>query len=171
MFRNTTFLLAFLILITPIVTNGHGIGFTSLTTTTEEGYIIDLGYEEDTLREDTQTRLSFELYDNEATTTLSSFTEVWMVVKGPEGTVFSGGIDRPEFGETSISFTFPKAGEYEIQLRYQEDSRILARGNFDISVPVREDQQVNTTAYLASGGIMGLVLGVLSVLFFKRRRN
>lgn len=171
MHRIILFFVPLLFLLGPNVTNGHSVGFKSLSTTTEDGYVVDFGYEEDTLRENTQTRLSFELYDNEATTTLSSFTEVWLVVKGPSGTVFSGGIDRPEFGETSISFTFPEEGEYDVQLRYQEESQILAKGNFSITVPPREDQQVNTNAYLAAGGVIGLLLGFVLALYIKRRRS
>jgi len=174
MLRNTVFFgFAFLFLIPftfPSITEGHAVGFKSLTTVTEEGYEVDFGYEENTLREQTQTRLSFELYDNQSTTTLSSFTEVWVVIKGSEGTVFSGGIDRPEFGDTSISFMFPEEGEYDVQLRYQEDSEILAKGNFALQVPMREDKQVNTNAYLASGALIGLIVGFLTALLIRRKR-
>lgn len=146
----------------PLLTLAHGVGFASLSEETDEGYFVDFGYQEDTLIEDTATRFTFELYDEPGTTTMSSFTEVWVVVKGEEGTIYSGGVDRPEFGETGITFTFPNAGNYTVALRYQENSAILANAEFPLTVPESQrNEKGGSMTPLFIVAIIGLVVGFL----------
>lgn len=162
---------ACLFLVAPFFINAHGVGYESVVAITEDGYEVDLGYDPLTLMEDVQTRFSFELFDNESTTTLSSFTEVWVVIKGEEGTVFSSGIDRPEFGEIGMSFTFPSSGPHDIKLRYQEDSKILATHTFTLDVAPKPKEGFGTTAYFAAGGAIGFLLGLIICALFKRRKR
>lgn len=158
-------------LVTPFLIGAHGVGYESLVATTEDGYVVDFGYDPLTLMEDQQTRFSFELFDNESTTTLSSFTEVWVLIKGERGTVFSSGIDRPEFGEIGMSFTFPEAGPHEIKLRYQSDSEILATHTFTLDVPQKPQEGFGTTAYFVAGGAVGLLLGLIFCALINKRKR
>lgn len=143
----------------PLLASAHSVGFANLTEETEEGRVVDFGYEEATMIEGVPTRMSFELYDEAGTTTMSSFTEVWIVIKGEAGTIYSGGLDRPEFGETGITFTYPEAGAYTVSARFQENNAILANATFELSVAESQRNSEGSKATPMVIGAIALVIG------------
>jgi hypothetical protein len=62
-------------------------------------------------------------------------------------TVFAGGIHNPKLGGSGMVYTFPKAGEYALSVRFQNNDDIVAEAEFPLTV----EQNPNNAG--SSGGV------------------
>ena len=157
--------------ILPSYALGHG-GGQSMEKVVGE-YLATLEYEELLFLEGEPTRFDFELVNN-ATKESIEFTDVW--VKVTEGTkaLFIAPIAKPGFGNIGMTYTFPVAGEYELNLRFQNKDTSIAEISFLLKVEANEANTEKKTAALfvgwAGGGLIGLIIGFF-ISFFMKKSN
>ena len=64
------------------------------------------------------------------------FDSIWVNVKSKENNrdLFTADVKKASSGLTSITYDFPKTGEYTFAIRYQENGTVLAEHSFDFAI-------------------------------------
>lgn len=96
-------------------------------------FIVDLGYSNEILIENTQLRFDFILVDNKYKTP-QNFSEVWVRIENDERLLFASGLGRARFGDTGMAYSFPEAGTYKISTRFSNATSTLAEAEFEFVV-------------------------------------
>lgn len=125
-----TGLLLALILIRPAA--AHTGGFTYETTV--NNYFIDIGSSELGFVPNDLALFEFNIYSNTDPNNLADFDNVYVTVGDESAVLLSTFIHRPQGMLTVLSYSFPKAGKYEISARFQKGSNKLAEVSFPIEV-------------------------------------
>lgn len=136
------------------------------------GYLIDVGYDPVILAAQEQQRFDFGV-SKKGSTEAVDFTDIWVRIAPKErGIIFASGIHRPDFGLPGMTFTFPRAGEYELTVRFQKNGNVIAETSFPLTV---ETGEAGTPAASRMGTIVslgiGIILGVGIGLFIARQKN
>lgn len=138
----------------------------------DSGFMIDIGYSTPAPDADESVIFDFEILKNEER--FREFTDVWVRIEGPNGTVFATGIHNAGFGGARLSYVFPASGEYTVHARYQQDDEPLASTSFPITVLGGSGSTAQQSGFSSSqllGVALGLVLGfVITSLIQGRRR-
>ena len=122
-------------------------------------YLIDVGYDVlGALKPDESVRLDFNVFLNE-TGEVISFTDIWVRIAEGNKTVFAGGIHKARFGSTGMTFTFPEDGEYELNIRFQNESDSIVETTFELSVEGSDDNKRTEASGSFSFGI--IVIGIM----------
>ncbi|MEX0877507.1 MAG: hypothetical protein WDZ40_01430 [Candidatus Spechtbacterales bacterium] len=154
---------------------GHGTG-ASLEKISGD-YKIDIGYTPPVIEEGSSAALDFSLSRNDNGEEIE-FTDIWVRIEKNQKTVFASGIHKPNFGRTLLTYTFPEAGEYKLNVRYQNNSTKLAEEVFSLSVVENKTAQngLNKTAQNGLNkyfivAIAGLAGGLLTGFVFANKRT
>ena len=139
---------------TPVFSHGTGESIEK----TVDSYLVDIGYSPELLITGTQSRLDFLLFDIETGQEIL-FSDLWLRIEKNDRLFFAGGIARPEFGSTGVSFTFFEPGDYSIFVRYEDENESLVETT--VSLPV-EKGEISS----ASGTYSGKALAVVALLSF-----
>jgi plastocyanin len=117
-----------------LIASAHGAGGT--IEVEQDGYLIDVGYSEEEIVTGAPTQLSFLLFEilENATNEEVLFSNVWVRLEHKENIVFAGLLGRPEFGDTSMSFSFAESGEYDLFVRYKNEETTLVERTLKLSV-------------------------------------
>ncbi len=161
------FLFVWQITLLPGLVSAHGDGLAFDEPT--GSYIADLDTNVDTLKANQSIRFSFALWNKERTETVE-VGSFWIRVtpKNSEQTLFAGLIGKPQFSEPSLSYTFPKAGEYNFYLRFQKSGtksdEALAEANFALDVGAGEIKWQNWLFVVWL--LLGVLIGAVLVFYF-----
>ena len=136
-------------------------------------YLIDIGHSAvDKIYTDEAIRFDFNLWIDKRTEKIADFDYVWVrIAPREEGIVFAGFLYRPEFLLTGMSYTFQKAGEYEITARFLDrNDKILAEAAFPLIVE-KDKIDILFVFWMISSAVGGLILGILAALFFRKKNH
>ena len=93
------------------------------------GYLVDFGYAPEHPK--TGEKVSFALnLVNETTGEPVDADRVWLRI-AQEEVLFAGTLAAPD-ANAAFTYIFPKAGSYEITVRFQKDDRALAEADFSM---------------------------------------
>jgi len=115
----------------PSILHAHGTG--ASIEKVVGNYLIDLGYDPEILESDNSIIFDFDLAINE-TGERADFTSIWIRIVREKQTLFASGIHRPSFGNTTMLYTFPQSGEYELITRFQSEGDTIAETSFPLKV-------------------------------------
>ncbi len=126
---------------------GLGLNFTSTTT---EGYIVDVDYSDLYMEAGTIGRFDFGLFADETRQKQITFTDIWVRITEKDGsrvgnTLFAGAVAKQEFGGNGFSYMFPKGGTYTLDLRYNDASKgdfgeTVGEAEFELNVLRSSDE-------------------------------
>jgi len=133
----------------------------------KDGYFIDIGYQKDPLAFE-QVRLDFATYPENEPQTEDVFTDVWVRIVKDKELFFSGGIAKPVFGPTGLTYAFPEEGSYEVFVRFQNGIDMVVETSLILDVLPKADDQQPLGPYSA-GGVGFVIGGILTFLVFKRK--
>lgn len=98
----------------------------------KDGYTIDAGYGAPAPAVGESLLLDFRLRKEGKDV---DFSDAWIKITSETGAVvFASGIHNAEFGGPRMSYVFPKAGKYEISMRFENGSKTLVEDSFPITV-------------------------------------
>lgn len=139
-------------------------------------YKIDIGYDQNQFVAGQPVRFDFSALEAR-TGEPADFSSVWVrVVKGST-TVFATGLHRPALGPASMTFTFPDAGDYSLDVRFDHDLETVTEQNFPITVLAAPAPALPTAAHaiaakavLAWGGWVVALVFVALRLFTRTKK-
>ncbi len=95
-------------------------------------YLIDFGFSPKNPRTTDHVTLAFNLL-NRTTKKVIEPASVWIRISSSENVVFAGTF-HPEVEHVAFSYTFPKAGKYEILARFKDEGSTLTETTFQLAV-------------------------------------
>ena len=125
-------------------------------------YLVDIGYTPEEVEEGTQVRFDFLLFEN-ASGGEEEFTDIWVRIEKEGKLLFAGGIAKPVFGTTGLSYSFLDHGEYEVFVRYQNGKEALVETTVPFSVAEQEktfSEKMFPGTHVAMVGVICLLVGV-----------
>lgn len=162
-FRYVSLLL--LILVNPVFAHGTGTSF-------EEqigNYLVDVGYTPRNVVSNETMRFDFSLIDTREDGPIVSFSDVWVRIEKDGTTFFAGGVHKPVFGPTGVTYIFPEAGVYTVNFRFQNDGEKIVESTFPIEVLPDPTAKDNSLPIFVFGLILGLFVGVSGMFILKRK--
>lgn len=113
---------------------------------TEGEYFIDVGYSEETIREEVPVRLDFRLFKADKTTAVD-FDQVWVNISQDTKPEYIATLTRNNPTSAVITYTFPKMGWYDINVIFQKDGKDIVASSFPalVEVPFEREETVQTT--------------------------
>lgn len=147
--------------------SGHGFG-QSLEKAIDN-YIIDVGIDALDLVAGEPTRFDFVLWDKDRNPV--DFTDVWVrIAPADRGIVFAGNLHQPEFAAAGMTYSFPKAGDYELTVRFQNKEDSITETSFPLKVGAgASDSSVPWRNWL-TGAFIGFIVGATVVWLLKKKR-
>lgn len=97
-------------------------------------YLIDFGYEPETIEAGQGTSLLFNLANADGQEAVD-FSHIWLRITSDDEIVFSGRLlGEGEGIGTTVHMTFPKPGTYTLSTRFYEGDEELANTDFSVEV-------------------------------------
>jgi len=147
--------------------SGHGFG-QSLEKVVDN-YIIDVGIDALDLVAGEPVRFDFVLWSKDRNPI--DFTDAWVRIAPAErGIVFAGNLHQPEFGSTGMTYVFPKGGDYELTVRFQNKGEAIIEASFPLKVGAGASDASGASHNLLMGIFIGFIVGGATVWFLKRKR-
>ena len=126
-----------LLLIIPTLTSAHNTG--NSYEEEKDGFLIDIGYTPEILTAGDRARFDFALYSLTATTSSKDlFTDLWVQIIKNDKLHFSSNLNQPDFGPAALNLLLIEPGEYEIYVRFQQESTRVTETTFNIQVAPME---------------------------------
>lgn len=129
MFSKVLIIVSLFILPGLIFSHGSGISIEA----TVDGYLLDIGLSEEVITNAEPVRIDFSLFD-ESTSDPVNFSDIWLRINQEGKVFFAGGVSKPQFGLTGVSYMFLDAGEYTINVRYQKNGKAIVEHSFMVTV-------------------------------------
>lgn len=126
-------------------------------------YIVDIGFDE-MLEAGKAARFDLNLWDTQKIEQIK-YDRIWVRIAPSEGIVLATYITAPSFGLAGMSYSFPRAGEYEITVRFERGDTPLAEVIFPVTVGGHD---IKITSYAIVGAISLIIGFALSFLLKKR---
>lgn len=141
-------------------------------------YIISVGYDPFTLSAGSSEPLNFSIRKKDKDEEVD-FTSVWVTIVQKDktsefgNTLFAAGLAKSFFGPISLTQTFPKEGEYEVNISFRKDDKTLAEAKIPIKVPKSEERESTKPPILgvAIGIFIGVAIGFFLALFIYKKRG
>lgn len=167
----------------PESTLAHGEAGLIFTSTTTEGYIVDIDYADAYIEADRIGRFDFGLFEDGSRQEQVKFTDMWIRIVKKDGsragkTLFAGPVAKQEFGGNGFSFVFPKGGTYELNVRYNDASKgdfgdTVGEAKFDLNVlrnPNEDKFNFGKEFWVGLiGGLFIAVVGLLPILMRQKK--
>ncbi|TSC86575.1 MAG: hypothetical protein G01um10148_561 [Parcubacteria group bacterium Gr01-1014_8] len=175
-------LFALTLLLLPSAVLAHGGESLTFTSTTTEGYVVDVDIEDGYLEADSFTRIDFGLFKDAARSKSADFTDMWVRIVKKDGskagqTLFAGAIAKQQIGGNGFSFVFPEGGVYALSVRYNDASKekygdIVGEAEFEFEVLRSPDENAFNVGMEFWVGLMigAFALATLCVPLFLRRK-
>lgn len=150
-----------------VVAHGTGASFES-----ESGpYVVDIGYEPEVFEAGEQSKFDFSL-TREGEEQLAAFAQVWVRILQDGKTVFASGVHRQDFGPTTLLYTFPEKGGYELEASYRAQDGEIASATFPISVAASGNSSVVLDPVSAAlGAFLAFGVAAAYVFLFRKRSS
>jgi len=103
------------------------------------GYKLDIGYDPTTIVAGQPVQLDFDAYDLNKNSQDVDFTDVWLRVSDSDQTIFASGIHKLQYGVTAAVFTFPKAGTYDMYVRFEKNDTTVVEETLPVTVAAAND--------------------------------
>ncbi|MDA1337264.1 MAG: hypothetical protein O3C23_00640 [bacterium] len=147
--------------------SAHSTGV-SLEKTIDE-YRVDIGQNPPVLETENPAVFDFDLVF-EKTGERAEFSDIWVRIVQGKKTVFASGINKPDFGNTTMVYTFPQGGEYELNVRFQKAGEKIVEASFPLAIEgVTTDSGFNLPLLLL-GFFIGTICGFLvSFILLKKK--
>ena len=158
------------------IASGHGRG-ASLEEKVGE-YLVDIGYEPETLQSEESAVFDFSLLSAENGEEVD-FTDIWVKVSKGNRAYFASGLAKARIGKTAMTYVFSEGSEYTLFVRFQNEGEKIVETSFPLSVVEKSDpiessvpqkREPGTPDFLI-GGLVGLVAGFAASLFLKTRKG
>ena len=144
--------------------SGHGFG-QSLEKVVDN-YIIDVGIDALDLVAGEPVRFDFVLWSKDRNPI--DFTDAWVRIAPAErGIVFAGNLHQPEFASAGVSYAFPKAGDYELTVRFQNKGESIIETSFPLKVGAGASDTSGSWKNSLMGIFIGIIIGSAAVWFLK----
>lgn len=151
---------------------GPGMNFTSTTT---QGYIVDVDYSDLAIEAGRIGRFDFRLFTNRTWEKAVDFTDIWVRIVHKDGsrvgkTLFAGPISKQEFGGNGFSYVFPEKGTYTLSLRYNDARKgdfgeTVGEAEFELNVLRNSDEPVFAFSMEFWIGLLaGLLTGAAAII-------
>lgn len=155
----------------PLVLYAHGTG--ASIEQVIDNYLIDIGYSPESVAAGAQVRFDFNVL-NQETNAPEAFTDIWLRIEKEGATLFAGGIHKPVFGQTGITYIFPDRGTYTINVRFQNEGDKIVETSFPLEVlgtTDREDEGggKNPLGVFFIGIVLGVLIGGTLTFMIKRK--
>ncbi len=143
-------------------------------------YKLDIGYDPVQIQAGEPQRFDFDIFQMPQGTNEGSFTDVWVRISEGQNTIFASGIHRMEFGKPGMIITFPKAGNYQLYVRFENSAGSLAEETLPVTVvagqsePVASVQKQPGVSKVILPIIIFLVgsgIGAAIISFLKKKRH
>lgn len=122
-------------------------------------YLVDIGYVPDTFEALNPSTFSFSLLDPKKEE--KEFSDIWVRIENDGKTVFATSVKKQELGETTMIYTFPDKGNYELFVRYQNGDEKLAETSIPLEVTSSEKPIVKSAESFPPNLLFGLIIGIL----------
>jgi hypothetical protein len=166
----------------PTDAHAHGEAGITFTSTTTEGYIVDVDYADVYIQADSMGRFVFNLFADGSRKKEVNFTDMWVRIEKKDGeksskTVFAGPIAKQEFGGNGFSYIFAEGGTYTLSVRFNDASsetfgKTAGEGEFELTVlrnPDKDKFSFGMEFWVGLvGGLFLALLGLLPLLLGKK---
>lgn len=121
-------------------------------------YKIDVGYEPSEFEDNSPATFDFNISDTKTGEDVD-FTDAWVRIESGNTTFFATGVFKQSLGATTLVYTFPKPGNYNLYVRFENKENQIAETTIPITVISNSEQ---ATGLLFQNNItgMGVLLGV-----------
>lgn len=156
----------FVVLAVPLFLFAHGTGASYEKKI--GAYTIDIGYDPPIPRAGDRLLFDFALITPPASTTVD-FDYVWVRLESEDGTLLATGINKPDFGPTSLVYSVPQdfEGELIVNARYQKGENALVEDSFPLTVQKR-DATVQEYIVPVIVGLICLLMGAMATFIIGR---
>lgn len=164
--------------VSPETARAHGGPGLNFTSTTTQGYIVDVDYSDTSIEAGRIGRFDFRLFSDRTWETAIKYTDIWVRIVEKDGskagkTLFAGPISEQEFGGDGFSYVFPEGGTYTLHLRYNDARKgdfgeTVGEAEFELNVLRSSDENSFTfgiefwIGLLA--GLFGAAIAILPLL-------
>jgi hypothetical protein len=133
-------------------------------------YRLDIGYNPTILEAQDPSIFDFDLLFDE-TGERAAFTDMWVRIVQGRKTVFASGIHKPDFGNTTMVYSFPEKGDYELTVRFQNEEEKIVEGSFLLEVQGRPEASGPGISFpwFAVGIFIGIVAGFLTSFAIRKK--
>lgn len=161
-------LLISIIMLLQVPTNVFAHGNYELLTRDVGNYTVESTYDPLDSSLGLSSPITFYLKDK-STNTDATYQTIWVKITQGYTTVFSAPITKPDIGPTSMMFRFPKEGDYELNLRFQNEDEFIAEASFPLKIVSFETQDKSSKTFpIAAAALASLIVGI-SIGFFVPR--
>jgi hypothetical protein len=139
-----------------------------------DNYKIDIGYDPTTFIAGQAERLDFNIVDIKTGQSIP-FSDVWVRISQGQDTVFASGIHRLTFGLTGMIFEFPKDGDFNMNVRFENEGNTIIQADFPINVTtgsLLENKAVSHSSLIfviVTAAVGGLIIGAAAVFFIRKK--
>lgn len=133
---------------------------------TDDKYSIDVTYDSLDININGTTPFNFYLKDARSKQDIP-FSSVFVRITQGGALLFAGPVSPRSFGPPSITYMFPKEGQYEISARFQKDDETITEASFPLAVEAFEKKKSDLPVKIAVG-TTALILGTLIGFFIPK---
>lgn len=155
------------LLLVPFLASAHATGVSFQKE--QDGYTVDVGYSSPSPQVGDSVQFNFLLRKG---TDDVPFADAWVKVSDAQGNVvLATGVHNNPFGGPRLSYVFPKAGTYTVDVRYETDTDTITESSFTIPVlPATVAWYANPSVWLAVLLALEALTAAALVFVLVRRR-
>ncbi len=132
---------------------------------TLNGYLVEFGFEPETLFAQQHSFLSFNLV-NASSLQPINYSSAWIRISQGNDVVFAASNLLPTFGNVALTYSFPSGGNYVVDVEFKNGVSSIVRTSFEVAVAEERNYSNLVLPFL-----LGLVIGAVALfLFLKLRR-
>lgn len=139
-------------------------------------YKIDIGYDTKPIEANAPVTFDFNVKDIKTDEYLE-FGDAWVRFEIGNETYFATGVYRQELGATTLVYTFPKPGNYNMYVRFENKDQQLVEGTIPITVEPNTDEDAPNPFFQMNITLLGILIGLIPglslflIVFILRKRN
>ena len=127
---------------------------------------MDIGYDPTIFVAGESVRFDFNAIDV-ATGESADFSDVWVRITRDKETVFASGIYKQDLGGAGMTWEFPKAGDYTLNVRFENADKNLVEATFPMAVGAARDAAIPVSSII--GTVIGFLVGAVSTWLVSKK--
>lgn len=124
------------VILLPQIVGAHADG-KSFEAKDEAGNSIDIGYSE---LPSTGESTTFDFSARDAEKNAISFDQIWVRVSKDSATYVATGLAKAPIGKTVLTYRFPEAGSYDMEVRFERAGVSVAEHTFVLTASTSDEQ-------------------------------